>query len=122
MDRFEQALAGDDDIERWSSYVGQGAVRFYLPLDQQLANPFFGQLVVVTKGFEARKRLQARLEKLIGDKFVGIDVLVHPLELGPPVGRPIQYRISGPDTETVRQLAQKFAGIVGQNSHVSDMS
>jgi multidrug efflux pump subunit AcrB len=122
MDRFEQALAGDGDIERWSSYVGQGAVRFYLPLDQQLANPFFGQLVVVTKGFEARKRLQARLEKLIGDEFVGIDVLVHPLELGPPVGRPVQYRISGPDAETVRQLAQKFAGIVGQNSHVSETS
>ena len=48
MDRFEKALAGDPDIERWSSYVGEGAVRFYLPLDQQLTNAFYGQIVLVT--------------------------------------------------------------------------
>src|SRR5437868_970746 len=58
MDLFEQALKGNDDVARWSSYVGQGAVRFYLPLDQQLANPFFGQIVIVTKSLEARARVQ----------------------------------------------------------------
>ena len=52
---------GQDDIESWSSYVGEGAIRFYLPLDQQLANEFFGQMVVVTKSIEARERVQARL-------------------------------------------------------------
>src|SRR5262249_23204729 len=64
MDRFEAALVGDPDIERWSSYVGQGAIRFYLPLDEQLANPFFGQVVIVTKGIEARGRVQERLSQL----------------------------------------------------------
>jgi multidrug efflux pump len=122
MDRFEQALAGDADIDRWSSYVGQGAVRFYLPLDQQLANPFFGQIVIVAKGFEQRLRLTERLEKLARDNFVGIDILVHPLELGPPVGRPVQYRISGPDIATVRRLAQDFAAVIGRNSNLRDIS
>ena len=56
MDRFEKALVGDKDIVRWSSYVGRGAVRFYLPLDEQLANPFFGQVVIVAKDYEARDR------------------------------------------------------------------
>lgn len=118
MDRFEKALAGDKDIVRWSSYVGRGAVRFYLPLDEQLANPFFGQVVIVTKDFEARQRVAARLHKLGRDAFVGIDVFVHPLDLGPPVGRPIQYRIGGPDIQTVRGLMQKFSAVAAANPHV----
>ena len=118
MDRLEKTLVGDADIVRWSSYVGQGAVRFYLPLDEQLANPFFGQVVIVTRDFDARQRVAARLKKLLREEFVGIDGFVHPLDLGPPVGRPIQYRLSGPDIQTVRGLALKFAEIVGANPHV----
>ncbi len=118
MDRLEKTLVGDPDIVRWSSYVGQGAVRFYLPLDEQLANPFFGQVVIVTRDFDARQRLAARLKKLLREEFVGIDGFVHPLDLGPPVGRPIQYRLSGPDIQTVRGLALKLAEIVGSNAHV----
>jgi multidrug efflux pump len=120
--RFERALADDKDIERWSSYIGQGAIRFYLPLDQQLANPFFAQLVIITKGFDARSRVQARLQKLMNDEFVGIDGWVHPLEVGPPVGRPIQYRVSGPDIDMVRQLAQKLAGAISAEPHVANIT
>ncbi|MFI5032368.1 MAG: efflux RND transporter permease subunit [Reyranellales bacterium] len=118
MDRFEKALVGDKDIVRWSSYVGRGAVRFYLPLDEQLGNPFFGQVVIVAKDYDARVRLAERLKKLARAEFVGIDVFPHPLDLGPPVGRPIQYRIGGPDIQTVRGLMQQFAGIVAANPHV----
>ena len=116
VDRLEKALAQDGDIERWSSYIGRGAVRFYLPLDVQLNNPFFAELIVVTKSFEARERVQARLEKLFREEFVGIDGLVRPLDLGPPVGRPVQYRVSGPDTGKVRELAQQLAAVVSAQS------
>ncbi len=78
-------------------------MRFYLPLDEQLANPFFGQVVIVAQDFDARVRLMGRLQKLAREAFVGIDVFAHPLDLGPPVGRPIQYRIGGPDIQTVRR-------------------
>ena len=118
MDRLEKALAGDQDIVRWSSYVGRGAVRFYLPLDEQLANPFFGQVVIVSRDFDARQRVAARLQKLLREEFVGIDGFVHPLDLGPPVGRPIQYRLSGPDIQTVRGLALKFAEVMASSPHV----
>ena len=56
--RLEAALAKDEDIDHWSTYIGRGAIRFYLPLNVQLANPFFAQVVIVTKGFEERKRVQ----------------------------------------------------------------
>ncbi len=70
MDRFEAALKGDPEIRRWSSYVGQGAIRFYLPLDQQLANAFFGQIVIETVSLEARDRTMARLQDLARATFV----------------------------------------------------
>ncbi len=112
MDRFETNLKGDPDVSSWSSYVGQGAVRFYLPLDQQLANAFFGQIVIVTKSLEVRDRVMARLQAIALRDFVGTDVLVQPLSLGPPVGRPVQYRLSGPNMETVRRLSLDLANVV----------
>jgi multidrug efflux pump len=118
MNRMEAAFRADDDIVRWSSYVGQGAIRFYLPLDEQLANSFFGQAVVVTKSLEARERVRARLERLARDAFVGTNVWVHPLELGPPIGRPVQYRVSGPDPQRVRERAIELAEIVASNPGV----
>ncbi len=121
VDRLEKALAQDGDIERWSSYVGRGAVRFYLPLDVQLDNPFFAELIVVTNSFEARERVRARLEKLFRQEFVGIDTFVRPLDLGPPVGRPIQYRLSGPDIDKVRELAQQLAATISRNPSIGDV-
>ena len=118
MDRFEKALTGDPDIDRWSSYVGQGAVRFYLPLDPQLPNAFFGQIVIVAKSLEGRKRVAERLRTLAREQFVGTDFFIQPLNLGPPVGRPVQYRLSGPDIQTVREKALKLASIVGANKHL----
>ena len=118
VEQFEGALKGDPDIERWSSYVGQGAVRFYLPLDQQLVNAFFGQIVIVTKSLEARDKVIGRLRTVARREFVGTDVMVEPLTLGPPVGRPIQYRLSGPNIQEVRRLGLKLADVVAQDKHV----
>lgn len=117
VDKLEKVLSADHDIDHWSSYIGQGAVRFYLPLDVQLANDYFAQLVLVTKSLEARKRVQARLESLLNDKFSDLNTRVSALELGPPVGWPIQYRISGPDPGTVRDLAYRLAGVIGSNPY-----
>ena len=117
--RFEERLKDDPDIEQWSSYVGQGAIRFYLPLDQQLENAFFGQFVIQAKSLEARNRVIPKLQQFGREQFVGIDVFVHTLDLGPPVGRPIQYRLSGPDLQSVRERALSLAGVVSANPHVA---
>ena len=121
MDKVETQLRDDEDVSRWSSYIGQGAIRFYLPLDQQLQNPFYGQLVIVAKDLEARERLAARLRENLRRDFVGISSYVQPLEMGPPVGRPIQYRISGPDVDRVRDYAMQLAGLLDGNSHIGEI-
>ncbi|MCQ9425342.1 efflux RND transporter permease subunit [Pseudomonas sp. LJDD11] len=121
VDRLEATLKDDPDITRWSTYIGQGALRFYLPLDQQLQNPFYAQLVIVSKDLEARGALTERLRQRLREDFVGIGSFVQPLEMGPPVGRPLQYRISGPDIDKVRQHAIELAALLDNNSHVGEV-
>jgi multidrug efflux pump subunit AcrB len=107
--RFDRLLAHDPDVDHWSAYVGQGAIRFYLPLNLQLSNDYFSQAVVVAKDVAARDRLQAKLDSALQTEFPGVVGRVYPLELGPPVGWPIQYRVSGPDLEKVRGIALDLA-------------
>ncbi|WP_130904509.1 MULTISPECIES: efflux RND transporter permease subunit [unclassified Pseudomonas] len=121
VDKLEATLKGDPDIVRWSSYVGQGAIRFYLPLDQQLQNPYYAQLVIVAKDFETRAALSDRLRERLRNDFVGIGSFVQALELGPPVGRPIQYRVSGPDIDQVRKHAIDLASQLDKNPHIGEI-
>ena len=114
MARFErEQLQGNGSVEHWSTYVGIGAPRFVLSFDVQTANTWFGEMVVVTKGgIEARDHVKAQFETYLRNTFPGTDTYVKLLEVGPPVGRPVQYRVSGPDVAKVRDIAQKLAGIV----------
>jgi len=119
---LDAILRNDRDIDRWSSYVGQGAIRFYLPLDVQLANDFFAQTVIVTKDLEARERVKAKLAAALQKQFPSVMVRISALELGPPVGWPIQYRVSGPDPEKVRGLAYDVSAIIAANSYTQTIN
>ncbi|CAH0276801.1 AcrB/AcrD/AcrF family protein [Pseudomonas moraviensis] len=121
VDKLEATLKGDPDIVRWSTYIGQGAIRFYLPLDQQLQNPYYAQLVIVSKDFEAREALSQRLRERLHKDFVGIGSYVQALEMGPPVGRPIQYRVSGKDVDQVRKHAIDLATELDKNPHIGEI-
>ncbi len=112
--QFErEMLAGNAAIDHWSTYVGRGAPRFILSFDVQPADAAFGQTVIVTKGLAERDRLKEEVEAYLQKTFPGTDAYVKLLEVGPPVGKPIQYRVSGEDLQTVRELAQKLASVVG---------
>ena len=113
--RLDAALKGDPDVARWSTYVGRGAIRFYLPLNVQLPNNFFTQGVIVAKDVAARERLRLKLEKILADELPSAVSRVYPLELGPPVGWPVQYRVSGPDVDQVRAIALELAQIIATN-------
>jgi multidrug efflux pump subunit AcrB len=112
---LEKLLAGDPNIDQYSVYVGQGAVRFYLPLNVQLAHDYFAQAVVVTTGLAAREAVRSRLEEALATALPDIATRIYPLELGPPVGWPLQYRVSGADPQKIRDLAYAVADIVGSN-------
>jgi len=107
--RLDAMLRDEDEIDHWSSYVGRGAVRFYLPLDIQLDNEFFAETIIVTKSLEARERVRRRLEDALAQKIPEVVGRIYPLELGPPVGWPVQYRVSGTDPVRVREIAENVA-------------
>ena len=116
--RLDDILKDDPDVARWSTNVGRGAIRFYLPLNVQLPNNFFSQAVVVAKDVPARERLREKLEKVLANEFPSLVSRVSTLELGPPVGWPVQYRISGPEIAQVRDIALKLAQVVAKNPQV----
>lgn len=120
--RFDTVLKNDPDVVRWSTNIGRGAIRFYLPLNVQLPNSFFSQAVVVAKDVSARERLHAKLEKALAEHFPGAVSRVYPLELGPPVGWPVQYRVSGPDVSGVREIALKLAQVVAGNPQAANVN
>ncbi|MBD8688295.1 MULTISPECIES: efflux RND transporter permease subunit [unclassified Rhizobium] len=123
LTQFEtEKLVGNGDIDHWSTYVGEGAPRFILSYDVQSPAPWFGQVVIVAKDIEARNRLRTDIQAYLSTTFPGTDAFVKLLDIGPPVGKPVQYRISGPDIQKVRQLAQQFGTIIGANPLLSNMA
>jgi multidrug efflux pump subunit AcrB len=114
--KLDAILKSDPDVERWSTNVGRGAIRFYLPLSVELPNDFFSQFVVIAKDLTARERLRAKLERVLQEEFPGAVTRTVPLELGPPVGWPVQYRLSGPDVNEVRDIAFRLAQIVASDA------
>jgi multidrug efflux pump len=103
--RLEAKLATDPDQVFFATYIGEGIPRFFLPLDQQLPNPNFAQIMVMSKGGEARERLIHRLRTVLHDEFPSVRSKVDRLFLGPPVGWAVQMRVIGPDSHKVREIA-----------------
>jgi len=120
--KLDAILKDDPDIDHWSSYVGNGAVRFYLPLDVQLQNDFLTETVIVTKSLEARERVHKRLDAALQENFPETVSRIYPLELGPPVGWPVQYRVSGYDPVKVREYGYKVAQIMGGSPDVQKVN
>ncbi|MEO6841842.1 MAG: efflux RND transporter permease subunit, partial [Bradyrhizobium sp.] len=119
--KAEAMLKDDKDIATYTAYVGQGSPRFWLGLNPQLPNEAFAEIVIVSKDVEARERIKARLEKAVNDgALTEARVRVDRFNFGPPVGFPVQFRVIGPDTNTVRDIAYKVRDVVRQNPNAKD--
>ncbi|WP_122845217.1 efflux RND transporter permease subunit [Pseudomonas viridiflava] len=119
--RLEQMLKGHEGIDNYVAYVGTGSPRFYLPLDQQLPAPSFAQFVVLTRSIEDREALRSWLITHLNEQFPTLRSRVTRLENGPPVGYPVQFRVTGEHIEVVRALARKVQDKVRENPHVSNV-
>ncbi|MEP1768358.1 MAG: efflux RND transporter permease subunit [Sulfitobacter sp.] len=119
IERVEAHLEGAEGVLFWSSYIGRSAPRFLLAYDTLTAGPNIGQIVVQTASIEARDQLRAKLEAIGRTDFAGTDLFVKLLEVGPPVGRPVQYRISGPDIAQLRDYARDLAAVVATDTRTT---
>jgi len=120
--RLEALLDGREGVHNYVAYVGTGSPRFYLPLDQQLPQANFAQFVVMSKDVAAREALRGWLTNEVAPMFPELQLRVTRLETGPPVGYPIQLRVSGEHVERVRALAEQVADKVRANPHVANVN
>lgn len=119
--KVEQFLAQQKGIENYVAYVGTGSPRFYLPLDQQLPQASFAQFVVLASSLDDRNEIRQSLDEEIRKLLPQVRTRVTLLENGPPVGYPIQYRVSGEDLNEVRRRAQQVAAVVGENTNTTNV-
>ena len=119
--KLEKIIADDANIENYVSYIGTGSPRFYLPLDQQLPNVNFAQFVILTKGTKEREVLRNKLIKLFETDFPHLRGNINRLENGPPVGFPVQFRVTGPEIPVVQKYAAEVAEIMRQNKHLTNV-
>lgn len=109
-------------VDNYVAYVGSGSPRFYLPLDQQLAAANFAQFVITTQNIEAREQLRKQLITLFDSAtFAAVRGRVLRLENGPPVGFPVQFRISGDDFDTLRNIAARMSTAMRANPNLSNV-
>jgi len=119
--RLEPVLAKRPEIDHFIDFVGAGAPRFYLPLDQQLAAPNFAQFVVTARSVKDREKLIPVLNEILRTDYAPVRTRISRLENGPPIGFPVQFRVSGPEIGPVRQWAEKVAAVVRSNPNTANV-
>lgn len=125
---LDQQLADKKiEIDNYVAYIGKGSPRFYLPLDQQLQRKNFAEIIITSKDTAAREVVRSKLIDLFANDYPQIQASVFRLENGPPVGFPVQFRVSGPADfesnafEALRAQADKVANVMRQNPHLSNV-
>ena len=119
--RLEEMLKARAGVDNYVAYVGSGSPRFYLPLDQQLPATSFAQFVVLADSIESREALRSWLIERMREDFPSLRGRVTRLENGPPVGYPVQFRVTGEHIDVVRGLARQVAAKVNENPHVANV-
>ncbi|MCO5096898.1 MAG: efflux RND transporter permease subunit [Rhodocyclaceae bacterium] len=120
--RLEAAIAGDEDVAAWVTYVGNGSPRYFLSLDQQLFRSNFAQTVILSKDLEGRERIVARLRTLLAEEFPGVRARANRVALGPPVSYPLQFRVSGTDIPKIKAIADEVADAMRASKHTLDVN
>ncbi len=121
VQKVEKFLSKQKGIDNYVAYVGTGSPRFYLPLDQQLPQASFAQFVVLASSLDDRDDIRRSLETQIKQLLPQVRTRVSLLENGPPVGYPLQYRVSGEDLNLVRKEAQQVAKVMSENPNTTNV-
>jgi multidrug efflux pump subunit AcrB len=111
--KVEAWLAKQKEAKIVTSYIGQGAPRFYLAMSPELPDPSFAKLVVRTDNQEEREVLKHRLRQAIAEGLAPeARVRVTQLVFGPYSPYPVAFRVSGPDPEKLRAIAAEVRGVM----------
>ncbi|WP_275271264.1 efflux RND transporter permease subunit [Limnobacter sp. P1] len=115
--KLEQWLAKQPEVQGYASFVGDGAPRFYLSLDQKFVQSNLTELIVIPKTFEDREILRGKLKAHLEGNFPDIRPRITLLPNGPPVTYPVQFVVQGPDPRVVRVVADKVKEAVAASEY-----
>ena len=118
---LEKKLKSDPGIANYTSYIGGSTPRFYLPLDLQLPTVNYAQIVITARDGE-REAVLKRVRTMLDKDYAGMGIRIARLENGPPVGYPVQFRVTGEDPEKLRSIAAEVANVVRQNRNTKNVS
>lgn len=113
--RFEKRIATEPGIESVTAWVGSGVPRFYLPLDQIFPQANVSQFILLPRSLAEREALRVKLPEILANEFPEVRGRIKLLPNGPPVPYPVQFRVVGPDMETVRHWADEAKEILRRN-------
>ncbi len=120
--RVDAILHDDPGVASWASYVGTGTPRFFLAFSPELDQPNYAQFVVNTKSVAAREALLQKLWRIADSGAAGgladARLRASRLELGPPVGYPVQFRVIGPDPMVLRRVAGEVRDALRADPHL----
>jgi multidrug efflux pump len=122
-ERVEKLLRDDKDVVQFTTYIGQSTPRFYLPINQdEFSTPNYAEIVAVAKDSDARHRATERLRERFAQDFPGVRGRVEPLPNGPPVGYPVQFRVSGEDPHVLARIAGEVEEVIKANPSTRDVN
>ena len=113
--RFEALMRKEQNVDSVTLFIGSGAPRFYLPLDQILPQTNVAQAIVMPTSLETREGVRQRVIGLLKSQFPHLRGRVKLLPNGPPVPYPVQFRVMGPDIGGVRKIADQVKAIMIAN-------
>ncbi|WP_294930141.1 efflux RND transporter permease subunit [uncultured Paracoccus sp.] len=122
MQRLEDFIADQDEHLFHTAYVGRGAPRFVLAMDLLTPGPHMGQVLIQTPDLPSRDRLRDKIDDFARNQLIGTDIYIKNLEVGPPVGKPIQYRVSASSTGAARDAARDLATVLAQDARLRDIT
>ena len=119
--KLEAFLAQREEVSFFTSYVGRPAPRFILTHDAPTPSPFMGQIIIQTPGIEERDKLRAAVRDY-ASRQPGVEIFAKLIEVGPPVGKPVQYRVSGPDMAANITAARKVAALLETDTRLDNIT
>jgi len=113
VEKVESWLQNQPEAKIVTSYIGQGAPRFFFAMAPELPDPAFAKVVVLTPDAHAREALKHRLRAAVSDGLVPeASVRVTQLVFGPYTPFPVEFRIMGPDPDELYKISEQALAIM----------
>lgn len=94
VDELDASIRELDGVRHTTAFVGEGVPRFYYNLRSAGKNPHAATIAVRAERREDLPRLVEQIRRL-GARWPEAKVIPRRLQQGPPVGAPVQVRLSG---------------------------